>query len=193
MGFKLVGLGPSDSANVLQLSPEIITTLRKASTAIAKGGGTVESQKWFGDVSRPWMQSLAQQLNRLASLINLQDIEVRFSALGDRDSSEFASASRPKCGWKNLTAGHGFMSKARNQNYLITLNENWTNSPLYRPLRQPTDSKFQTLVHECTHLFLNTDDDAYGVRECEHTATRNPVIAKKTADNWGYFVEEFRG
>lgn len=49
-----------------------------------------------------------------------------------------------------------------------------------------------TMVHECTHLFLNTDDDAYGVPMCEVTAARTPAIAKKTADCWGYFVEEFR-
>jgi hypothetical protein len=192
MGFVLGSLGPADTAAVLQLSPEIIRTLRKASDSVRSGRATGESHKWFGDTSAAWMNGLAQQLNKLASLVNVQPIEVGFQTLGDRDGSEFASALRPKCGWKNMTTGSNFMTQAQGQGYRIFLNESWNRAPLYRPFKRPADSKFQTLVHECTHLFLNTDDDAYGVPTCELTASRQPAVAKKTADNWGYFVEEFR-
>ncbi|MGB3544829.1 M35 family metallo-endopeptidase [Rubrivirga sp.] len=192
MGFNNAGLGPSDQMIVQSLQPVIISTLRKASTSIRNGGGIGESRKWFGDQSGPWMAKLAQQLGTLASLINVKPIDVAFQDFQGRCSDEYASAMRPAGGWNDFTGDASPMTTGQAQNFRIFLNHNWNSAPLYRPFKRPADSKFQTLVHECTHLFINTDDDAYGVPDCEVTAAVNPNMAKKTADNWGYFVEEFR-
>ncbi|QXD14274.1 hypothetical protein GQ464_012555 [Rhodocaloribacter litoris] len=170
----------------------IIDTLRKAARTIEQGGGRAESRKWFGDDSPAWMNELRRRLNMLASMINTKPIDVSFSNLNRRCSGEFAAAPPPTGGWRDFVGGQNPMTTAQNRNFRIWLNLDWNTAPLYRPFKRPADSKFQTLVHECTHLFLDTDDDAYGVPQCEVTAATNPAVAKKTADCWGYFVEEFR-
>lgn len=192
MGFNSVGLGPNDQRIVQQLQPVIIDTLRKASQQIQQRGGRAESIKWFGDASDVWMTQLARNLQTLASMINVKPIDVAFSKLKKRCSGEFASAPMPVGGWNNFVGGVNPMTQGQGRNFRIWLNLDWNSTPLYRPFKRPADSQFQTLVHECTHLFLNTDDDAYGVPLCEVTAAKSPALAKKTADCWGYFVEEFR-
>jgi len=192
MGFNSAGLGPSDLSIVIKLQPEIIQTLRHASMRIQQGAGRGESRRWFGDASDGWMSDLGRKLQTLASMINTKPIDVSFSNLRKRCSGEFASASRPAGGWQNFVGGRNPITAGENQNFRIQLNLDWNGAPLYRPLKRPADSKFQTLVHECTHLFLDTDDHAYGVPLCEVTAAKSPATAKKTADCWGYFVEEFR-
>lgn len=192
MGFVDGGLGPNDLMIVRSLQPEIISVLRKASTKIGQGGGRAESRKWFGDESAPWMNDLRQKLNMMATMLNTKNITVSFSKLKNRCSGEFASAKAPAGGWEDFTQWSNALTASEGQNFRMYLNLDWNAAPLYRPMKRPADSKFQTLVHECTHLFINTDDDAYGVPLCEVTAARNPASAKKTADCWGYFVEEFR-
>lgn len=192
MGFVNAGLGPSDQQIVTTLQPVIIDTLRRAAGRIQQGGGKTESKRWFGDQNDAWMKELASNLNMLASMINVKPIGVAFSNLYKRCSGTFAAAPMPSGGWQNFAGGPNPMTAAQGQGFRIWLNLSWNGAPLYRPGIQPADSKFQTLVHECTHLFLNTDDDAYGVQSCEGTAANTPNIAKKTADCWGYFVEEFR-
>jgi Lysine-specific metallo-endopeptidase len=192
MGFNSTGMGPMDLQIVRSLQPEIIAVLRKAATKITQGGGRPESRKWFGDDSNIWMAEVAQKLNLMASFINTKEIDIGFSDLPSRCSSEFARANMPVGGWDDFANQANPMTAAQGRNFRIFLNHSWNAAPLYRPFKRPADSKFQTLVHECTHLFINTDDDAYGVPTCEITAARNPNTAKKTADCWGYFVEEFR-
>jgi hypothetical protein len=171
----------------------IIETLRAAAKRVKQGGGLAESQLWFGDQSALWMSELAKSLDSLASFINLNSIQVGFAALEDRDPDEFAAANPPTgCGWKNFTQDRSSVTSTQGKVFTILLNRNWDGTPEYRPVGTPADSKFQTLVHECSHLFLNTDDDAYSVGSCQALATANAATAKKTADCWGYFVEEFR-
>lgn len=192
MGFLDGGLSPNDLFIVRQLQPEIIKVLRNAAVKIGQGHGIAESMKWFGDDSLMWRATVKHKLEKLASLINVKDIKVGFSKLGGRCSDDFASAEPPTGGWEDYTQWSNVMSVAQGQNFRINLNLSWNSAPLYRPINTPADSKFQTLVHECTHLFIETDDDAYGVGTCLRTAVQSPDLAKKTADCWGYFVEEFR-
>lgn len=66
------------------------------------------------------------------------------------------------------------------------------------PPGTPADSQFCTLVHELTQLILGTEDvekggiTMYGVDNARQLASTSPYDAKDNADNWGYFVEEFR-
>lgn len=197
MGFHSNSLGPSDLQLVRTLQPDIINTVRKAAVRVGQANGPRDpwgarelSQKWFGDSSDAWMRDLSGKLNKLASLINVKPISVSFMRIGGRCGGDYAEAAPPTSGWTDFTGGT--MTQAQGQNFNITLNLLWNSAPKYRLAGRPGDSKFQTLVHECTHLFLDTDDDEYGVASCEILATRNAASAKKTADNWGYFIEEFR-
>ena len=51
------------------------------------------------------------------------------------------------------------------------------------------DSKQQTLVHEWTHVYANTDDVdyTYGTENCIKMAKNDPDKATNNADNYGYF------
>lgn len=53
------------------------------------------------------------------------------------------------------------------------------------------NSKRGILVHELSHFLLAgaTKDTVYGVAEAKKLATASPATARKTADNYEYFVE----
>ena len=57
------------------------------------------------------------------------------------------------------------------------------------PEKESDDSKLQTLVHELSHVYGNTDDvkKAYGVKKCLNFAKTQPDDAVKNADSYGYF------
>lgn len=187
MSFTLEGLGPADQGFITQLTPVILATLRSASSAVQRGSAGGKSQRWFGDSSQPWMTQLASDLNQMASILNMEKISIGFRPLAHRDGS-FAVAAPPKAGWGKYTA----ISKARGQNFSIQLDTAWNSAPLYSSGPSPADSMFQTIVHELTHLIVGSDDHSYGVANCMALARTNPSKAKQNADNWGYFVEEFR-
>jgi len=189
MGLVAVGLGPADQGALRRLEPEIIRTLRGASLKIGRGGGRTESQRWFGDQSQPWMASLGRDLNKLASILNTKRIEVHGTNWQGRDSRVVAAARRPAQGWDKYTG----MTKAQGQGFDIRLDVAWNRSPLFRPRGAPGGSKFHTVVHELTHLVLNTDDvePPYGVQNCLLKAG-TPMNAKRNADNWAFFIDEFK-
>lgn len=193
MGFVTTGLGPTDSAIVSRMGPEIVRVLRKASAEIQQGRGRAESTRWFGDTADPWMTRLQNALNKMASVVNVTDISVGFESLNDR-SGAFAAAYTPTGGWNN----YADIASAQGRNFKIRLDTAWNSTPQYRPLGTPADSQFCTLVHELTHLVLGTEDvekggvTMYGVDNAKHLASTSAYDAKDNADNWGYFVEEFR-
>jgi hypothetical protein len=186
MSFNMVGLGPVDQAAIRLLSPLIITTLRQAARIIQQGGGLAESDRWFGDSAAAWMGRLGTTLNRMASVVNVEDIQITFRSVAHRKGS-FAAASAPASGWGTYTS----VSGARGQNFRIALDTAWNKTPLFRPAGQPADSMFQTLVHELSHLIIESEDHEYGVDPCLELARNSPYKAKENADNFGYFVEEF--
>jgi hypothetical protein len=194
MGLLTVGgLGPTDQKEVNILGPEITRVLRKAAAEIQKGHGRGQSQTWFGDQAQAWMIDLQNKLNKMASVINCEQIQVHGEAWKERSKTTFAASYEPKDGWGNYNS----ISRARDQEFEIALDIKWNNSIMYcTPANR--DSKFQSLVHELTHLILGTDDivfngkKTYGTEKSKNLSASRPEDAKKNADNWGYFVEEFR-
>ena len=57
------------------------------------------------------------------------------------------------------------------------------------PEKESDNSKLQTLVHELSHVYGNTDDvkKGYGVTKCLDLAKKRPDDAVKNADSYGYF------
>jgi len=192
MGISCSGLGPSDQQLVGKLGPEIIRTLRKASTEISPGDP--RSVRWFGDASNTWTQQLKNNLNRMASVVNIQQVKVHGQQWKQRARGTSAAAYRPASGWRDNTAVVGrtsFVTRSQGQGFNIALDNEWNTSPTYRT-GATLDSKFEILAHELTHLILDTEDEAYGGPKCETLAAHSPARAKKNADSWGYFIEEFR-
>ncbi len=193
MGFYNAGLSPSDFTIVRQLQPEIIGTLRNAAAKVGKGLGQPECIKWFGDDSDLWSAEVQEKLNLLAGMVNVKQIAVSFSRMDGRCGKELAEAMLSIAGLPAAVVGTNPMTTGENRNFRILLNHaSWNSAPLYRPFKRPAASKFQILIHECTHLFLDTDDEAYGLQPCEVVVANAPAAAKINADTWGYFIEEFR-
>ncbi len=188
MGLVAIGMGPADQDVLRKLEPEIIKTLRNASSTIRQGNA--ESLLWFGDNTQNWISRVSRDLNKMASILNTKPIEVVGTNWKQRSTNTTAAAKRPTGGWNQYTN----MTYAQGRNFRIRLDIAWNSRPLFRPGNVPGVSKFHTIVHELTHLILNTDDvaPAYGVNNCQNKANTNPNNAKRNADNWAFFVDDFR-
>jgi len=196
MGFAVSG-GPGLQSKIKNFEPEILTALSAAASQVGKGQAGTECQRWFGDTSGPFTAKLAKALRQFRSIINTQTIQVRFATLADRERSENAAAYRPTGGWDEYVN----MTKAQGQNLQMHINEAFSRLPIYcnpDPASTNGQSQFETVVHELSHLVLNTDDivhggdTAYGAEAARQLATDDAENAKKNAENWGLFVEEFR-
>jgi hypothetical protein len=195
MGLVPNALGPADQAVVRKLEPEIVATLRLASDKVRGGRANEALRRWFGDDSQVWRYEVARKLGKMASVVNTTPIEVSFTHKDKRSTGTVAAAKRPKESWGDYTN----MTKAQGpdftgQNFRVRLDIGWNRRPTHTAGVQPGQSKFKTLVHELTHLILNTDDvtPAYGVQNCRNKATHHPADAKRNADNWAFFVQELR-
>jgi len=174
---------------------------------------------WFGDNDPEWITLLKFKLNRMAAILEHHPIYVHRVPLQARPPG-YAIAISPTHGWQDYTAdnnGLDFIARSRNQNFEILLGELWPAAPMYRlcdrhsvPLQiEPQmpndqlrssyhncthnhDSKFQILVHELSHLMHDTEDNEYGYDKTMNLAESDSNSAKVNADNWGYFLEEFR-
>jgi hypothetical protein len=190
MGFIAVGLGPGDQHALRIIEPKAISQLRLAANRINSGKCKPQSRKWFGDSSNAWMDTLAKSLNKMASIINTKPIEVVGTNWKSRKERTTAAAQQPQQGWNIYT----HMTRAQGQDFRIRLDIAWNARPVFRPTGQSVDSKFLTMVHEVTHLVLNTDDVSpkpYGYQNCVSKALDSPAGAKKNASNWAYFVDNF--
>jgi hypothetical protein len=196
MGFVLGELSPTEQSMVRELQLEILRVLRNASDLVKKGECKATCKRWFGDDTDTWTKDLGRKLNQLASILNAKDISLHpaafstQSARNERSTSENAAAFAPRGGWGEYTG----MTRAQGQGFEIRLNSAWNVLPKYSPRGTSVQSKFETLVHELTHIILNTDDvpPPYGDTNCLEKARTTPDRAKQNAENWGFFVEDMR-
>jgi len=108
-----------------------------------------------------------------------------------RDSGVAAHAHEPSSGWNTYTN----IRDAQRTQFRISLDVGWNSLPTFRKSVTPAKSKFQTIVHEVTHLVLHTRDVAYGGREgrnCKALALNSSVDAKMNADSWALFIDDVR-
>jgi hypothetical protein len=189
MGFTIGALGPADQAAVRMLQHPIVSTLRTAAMDVRKGSADERCRLWFGDVSAAWKTELATKLNKFASVINTTPITVNCENWREREKGTVASALRPQGGWNTYTN----LGVALTQGFTVNLDMGFSRLSTYRRVKdQASDTKFQSLIHELSHLILGTDDHAYGPISCRALALGNSAQAKTNADSWGYFVEDCR-
>jgi len=63
---------------------------------------------------------------------------------------------------------------------------------MYRPTPDDYNTKFHVLVHELSHLFMCLGDYATEYKPSLDLVYMDTNKAQRNADNWGYFLEEFR-
>ncbi|MGB3244413.1 MAG: M35 family metallo-endopeptidase [Sulfitobacter sp.] len=184
-------------ADVSKLSPFVMGALQSAAERVASGAANAAMTRWFGDNSGGFRTTLAKDIRRMRSQINVRTINVGFEKLNDRDSTTNASAwpSAGKIGFGNNMAHVGASSA-------VDLDMNFKNLPMFLPLAAGAidstaahQSKLNTLIHELSHLLVGTDDEfingaeAYGAQAAEAIAAANVPDAKNNAENWGIFIE----
>ena len=198
MTLLISGLSHPDTVTLLTLQQAAITPLRKASRQMklaAKGedDDAIEcSRTWFGDVSTNWLKAVAKDLNMLASLVNVSPIKVHAMPPSQREHA-FACSKIKRSENQNYARNSAPLSAAAGKHFEIELHKRWFQSPVFRTAQNP-DSRFQTLIHELSHIFLKTEDMpmSEGYDTCQLTASVFSTSAKKNADNWAYFVLDFR-
>lgn len=188
MGFTFQGLGPSDQKALSEVWPKMIQTLRIGWAQIWSRPYRIRSRVWFGDISQEWMLELQRKLYRMATIANTQQFEVTGMHYKKRDSGVAAHAHEPSSGWNTYTN----IRDAQRTRFRISLDEGWNRLPTFRKSATPAKSKFQTIVHEVTHLVLHTRDLQYGGPPCKALALNSSVDAKMNADSWAFFIDDVR-
>jgi hypothetical protein len=186
MGFNITTLGPSSRKIVVELAPLIITAMRKSETELAAGRAATEVTRWFGTTSA---NTIKGKVSKLRSFYNCNNITLRFATLQKRGSNN-AAALAPGNGWDDYTN----LTKANGVTFEMYLNSGWEEKDRWstKPLATAgSGGQFKTLVHELSHLGLNTNDHKYQAGPCITLASSDPVKALDNADNWGFFIEEF--
>jgi len=171
---------------------------------------------WFGTMNSTFIAKLKRTLYRMASIINLHPIYIR-EIMPEFSKRRTATALKPLSGWRNNTENiltgaideGAFITRSENEMFNIYLDQQWNAQPQYsacnaRHFRQKStrishqactanhNSQFQSLVHEITHLLIHTEDYRYGYERSLNLALGSSNHAWRNADNWGYFIEEFR-
>ncbi len=199
--MALVGIVSYVQTTLLLLNKPLMDGLQTAAERVQSGQADAACQRWFGDNTGPWKTQLHRTLRQLRSNINVRTIKVGFAPLDDRGANAAA--------WRNnglaFSTPLGGAGTVDNMNLDVGFNS----LPTYLPLNGGqvdasfySQSKFETLVHELSHLFLNTKDvptkwepdgsvakEAYGAKRAAKLAVADPAKAKRNAENWGIFVE----
>lgn len=186
MGFNITTLGPSSRDAVVKMAPMILAAMRKAEQELAAGRANAAVTTWFGTTPAATIKT---KVAKLRSFYNLNNIKLRFATMEKRGANN-AAALRPSGGWGDYTD----LTKANGTSFEIYLNSGWEQKDMWsaQPLATAgSGGQFKTLVHELSHLALNTNDHKYKADKCIALAIADVAKALDNADNWGFFVEEF--
>jgi len=216
-----MGLVFQDNYSFSQVSSfTVLETVRECITRIEKNQATAALTRWFGDSSPAFKTKLKKDLEKYRRIINLQNVKVGFRDLNERQVYDPTRARAP-----GRTGQGGFVSVVDGENAAalpgsltsidpgtgsnykgrhVLLNEEFKTLPTYLPrtgagLIDSSDyyqSKFNTLLHEISHVILNTNDEllnngdeAYGAENAETLVGESTALAYTNAENWGIFIE----
>jgi hypothetical protein len=217
--FIYTATGLSSIAEMEMFGQAILDALQKARAGLDDASARVPLETWFGIDSTSGSfekYKFARNLAAMRSKLLCCPISL---TLQPRDPAPDENASAYPIGLKGTGARNslqlydklvarnleGFNASAKSA---VALGANFVNLPDYgeQPLYQfglgsrfSAQDKFETLVHELSHLILQTDDEklangktAYGAQRALKLVQEDPARAQNNAENWGFFVEEFR-
>ncbi|WP_193164422.1 hypothetical protein [Microbulbifer hainanensis] len=202
------------------LQEEVLSALSEAANRVRSRQADAAVTRWFGDTSDATRNHIQRSLSRMRTILNCEQIQLGFTSLkkvtaGGATSlvrgGSNAAAQRSTSGLRPLNstlpsyAGAGFHQSN------MWLDEGFNRLPKYLPLAGGAidssgwnQSKFNTIVHELSHLLLGTVDcvdgagnTQYGAQRAEALALHGityahynpPFAALHNAENWGIFVE----
>lgn len=174
----------------------VMNALTTCVSRIRSGQANNALFRWFGDNSPVWRQDALRRVDKMRSVLNLQNITLGFEWLGMRGAGTNAAAfpnSVPNINPNSLVN--------TSQGMQINLDEGFNRLPNYLGLTATHivdtggyhQSKLNTVVHELSHAVLGTLDApagaCYGAQNARQLASVNSAAAKLNAENWGIFVE----
>lgn len=186
-----------------QFSGKFLEALEEAAKRVDDGSADAACTRWFGDNSGPFKKDLAKTLRKMRSVVNVKTIRVSFQALATRNTDENAAAWNDRNRHLNLGDNFAHVGAHGGITSEVYLNEAFSGLPSYLVKKADNtvddsfwnQSKFNTIVHEVSHLILGTADEtyhgrtAYGAERAAQLARRRVSRAKNNAENWGIFIE----
>jgi len=199
MGFIITGFSIEHRRIIERLEAEIRRVMTKAAVRlnIKNCYNEFYSQFWFGDSTPEWIEYLQIRLERMITLMKINPIEIQYIVSDYDHRTHYALAHQPRSGWQDHTEDKhwlysDFLQRSYAQKFSISLGQRWHELPIYRPTPDDYDTKFHVLVHELSHLFMYLKDYAIEYKHSLDLVYMDTNKAQRNADNWGYFLEEFR-
>jgi len=194
MGFITTSLSRFDTNMITSLEPNIIHTMKCAAGQLLQN--TFYSQVWFGDARSQWIANLSRKLTLMVDIIERYPINIFYIPEPEIYQTHYAKADRPRFGWRDLSQDQNGTSGdldryLQGEVFQISLGAGWFSVPKYRNYFSK-ESRFMLLVHELSHILLNTRDYVRDYNPCKELALQDDRVAKRNADNWAYFLEEFK-
>jgi hypothetical protein len=187
-----------------QLIGRVMSGLADAATRTASGQANGACSRWFGDSSDNFRKDLASRISKMRSNINVRVINVTMESLVSRNQYENASAWNDKGSHLRFEDSYAHVGSAGGVKSEVYVNEAFAKLPtnLVTLANGSVDStfwnqsKYETLIHELSHLILGTRDEklskktvAYGAQNAEALAQKDPTKAKTNAENFAIFIE----
>lgn len=181
---------------------ELLEALANCRKRVEDGSANAAISRWFGTaLDAGGRQKFGQRLGIIRSNLNLRSISVGFVGLQSRVGSQNARAWN--IGSPQLSLGKNLVLPGSGGINTIELDLGFKNLPDYLPVSGGSvdasgwnQSKFETLVHELTHVLVGTKDEAlasgataYGAQNALALAGENPTKAFNNAENWAIFIE----
>jgi hypothetical protein len=187
-----------------QLIGMVMSGLQEAASRATSGAANGACSRWFGDSSDNFRKDLASRIRKMRSNINVRVIKVSMESIVTRNRYENASAwadggshLRFEDAFSHVGSSGGIKSEIYiNEAYaslptqLVVLGDGSVDSSFWN------QSKYETLVHELSHLILGTRDEklskktvAYGAQNAAALARQDPSKAKTNAENFAIFIE----
>jgi hypothetical protein len=209
MGFRYM---TQSTANLLQfgIGQQVVPALNNCIKRIKQNQANAALLRWFGDASAAYKATLIDDLEKLRRICNLQDIAVRFRDVQDHDRGENAagyvgSATSIDPRRMRYYDGQSIVQNVGFTGGSVFLNVHFSSMNMYLPYVGGVpgtvdstawhQSRFETFVHELSHVVLSTADHtfngqhAYGRQNAAALAVFSPALAKTNAENWGIFIE----
>ena len=187
-----------------QLVGQVMSGLELAASKTASGAANAACMRWFGDSSDNFRKDLAVKIRKMRSNINVRTINVSMSGIVQRSKYENAAAWNDRASHLRFEDSFSHVGTHGGVTSEIYVNEAYAQLPtqLARLGDGTIDAtfwnqgKYETLVHELSHLLLGTRDEklskrtvAYGAQNAESLARKDPSKAKTNAENFAIYIE----
>ena len=205
MSFNTSSLGITEKGLIKGFEKEILATLQICRDMVASNKANTELNRWFGDSGKDFTRDVKEKVAKMRSHLLNTNIKCEMGkGLAVDNNAQANHFTVGLTGVNSLLAvDHAATKSDTFSKVMIGPNFKSLSKYATNPLAVFADQdQFETLVHELSHVVLGTKDEvnagvtAYGGTNARNlAASANAAVkakARTNAENWGFFVEEFR-